>query len=115
MRRGPLYLAAAVALLAVLGIALHAWSRDDPDPPPPPDIVCHAGAYRDATGRLLTLTPAARAQTNSNRRPEYLVSRSMSRSPKMVAGVQKPPGVLALGVSSARQAPAWPSILPVDP
>jgi len=34
MRRGPLYLAAAVALLAVLGIALHAWSRDDPDPPP---------------------------------------------------------------------------------
>ena len=30
MRRGPLYLAAAVALLAVLGIALHAWSRDDP-------------------------------------------------------------------------------------
>src|SRR5687767_1049482 len=34
MRRGPLYLAAAVSLLAVLGIALHAWSRDDPDPPP---------------------------------------------------------------------------------
>ena len=58
MRRGPLYLAAAVALLAVLGIALHAWSRDDPDPPPPPDIVCHAGAYRDANGRLLTLTPS---------------------------------------------------------
>ena len=177
MRRGPLYLAAAVSLLAVLGIALHAWSRDDPDPPPPPDIVCHAGAYRDANGRLLTLTPsedslryrlesgesgrltrqadgrwtatrgwtdygppaavariggcdettiefgltgetlvpATRAQTNSNRRPEYLVSRSISRSPKMVAGVQKPPGVLALGVSSARQAPAWPSILPVDP
>ena len=58
MRRGPLYLAAAVSLLAVLGIALHAWSRDDPDPPPPPDIVCHAGAYRDANGRLLTLTPS---------------------------------------------------------
>ena len=58
MRRGPLYLAAAVALLAVLGIALHAWSRDDPDPPPPPDIVCQAGAYRDANGRLLTLTPS---------------------------------------------------------
>ena len=58
MRRGPLYLAAAVSLLAVLGIALHAWSRDDPDPLPPPDIVCHAGAYRDANGRLLTLTPS---------------------------------------------------------
>ena len=58
MRRGPLYLAAAVALVAVLGIAIHAWSRDDPDPPPPPDVVCHAGAYRDGNGRLLTLTPS---------------------------------------------------------
>ena len=114
MRRGPLYLAAAVALLAVLGIALHAWSRDDPEPPPP-DIVCHAGAYRDASGRLLTLTLAACAQINSNRRPEYLVSRSMSRSPKMVAGVQNPPGVADFGISSARHAPAWPSILPVEP
>jgi hypothetical protein len=53
-----LYLAAVTAVLAVLGIALHAWSRDDPDPPPPPDIVCHAGAYRDVNGRLLTLTPS---------------------------------------------------------
>ena len=58
MRRGPLYLAAGMAVLAVIGIALHAWSRDDPDPPPPVDIVCHAGAYRDADGRLVTLTPS---------------------------------------------------------
>jgi len=138
MQRGLLYLAAAVALVAVSGIALHAWSRDDPDPPPPPDIVCHAGAYRDANGRLLTLTPsdnglryrlesgesgascdspagAWRQDATSNRRPEYLVSRSMSRSPKMVAGVQNPPGVADFGISSARHAPAWPSILPVEP
>jgi len=58
MRREALYLAAGMAVLAVMGIALHAWSRDDPDPPPPPDVVCHAGAYRDANGRLLTLTPS---------------------------------------------------------
>lgn len=58
MRRGALYLAAGTAVLAVLGIALHAWSRDDPDPPPPPDMVCHAGAYRDAIDRLVTLTPS---------------------------------------------------------
>jgi pimeloyl-ACP methyl ester carboxylesterase len=58
MRRGPFYLAAGTAVLAVMGIALHAWSRDDPDPPPPPDVVCHAGAYRDTNGRLLTLTPS---------------------------------------------------------
>jgi dipeptidyl aminopeptidase/acylaminoacyl peptidase len=53
-----LYLAAGTSVLAVMGIALHAWSRDDPDPPPPPDVVCHAGAYRDASGRLVTLTPS---------------------------------------------------------
>jgi hypothetical protein len=58
MRRGPLYLAAGMAVLAVIGIAIHAWSRDDPDPPPAADIVCHAGAYRDANGRLVTLTPS---------------------------------------------------------
>ena len=45
-------------MLAVMGVALHAWSRDERDPPPPPDIVCHAGSYRDANGRLLTLTPS---------------------------------------------------------
>ena len=58
MRRGSLYLVAGVALLAVAGVGLHAWSRDDPDPPPPAEIACHAGAYRDANGRLVTLTPS---------------------------------------------------------
>jgi pimeloyl-ACP methyl ester carboxylesterase len=53
-----LYLAAGLAVLAVLGIALHAWSRDDPDPPPPPEVICLSGAYRDVNGRLITLTPS---------------------------------------------------------
>src|SRR4026208_1021036 len=70
---------------------------------------------KPVTGQAYQAPQSRNRQTTSNRRPEYLVSRSISRSPQMVAGVQKPPGVLALGVSSARQAPAWPSILPVDP
>jgi AraC-like DNA-binding protein len=47
--------------------------------------------------------------------PERAVSRWIRRSPKIVAGVQKPPGVAALSTSSVRQAAAWPSILPVEP
>jgi len=47
--------------------------------------------------------------------PEWPVSRWIRRSPKIVAGVQKPPGVAALSTSSARHAAAWPSILPVEP
>jgi hypothetical protein len=45
-------------VLAVAGIAFHAWSSDDPESPPPAEIACHAGAYRDANGRLVTLTPS---------------------------------------------------------
>jgi AraC-like DNA-binding protein len=47
--------------------------------------------------------------------PEWAVSRWIRRSPKIVAGVQNPPGVAALSTSSVRQAAAWPSILPVEP
>jgi hypothetical protein len=55
------------------------------------------------------------SDTSSKVSPEWAVSRSISRSPKIVAGVQKPPGVAALSTSSARHAAAWPSILPVEP
>jgi AraC-like DNA-binding protein len=47
--------------------------------------------------------------------PEWAVSRWISRSPKIAAGVQKPPRAAALSTSSVRQAAAWPSILPVEP
>lgn len=58
---------------------------------------------------------ASDSGTRSKVSPEWAVSRWIRRSPKIVAGVQKPPGVAALKTSSARQAAAWPSILPVDP
>jgi AraC-like DNA-binding protein len=56
-----------------------------------------------------------RSGTRSKISPEWAVSRWIRRSPKIVAGVQKPPGVAALSTSSVRQAAAWPSILPVEP
>ena len=58
MLRGAMYAAAGTALAAVLGVAFYAWSHDEDDPLPSTDIACHAGAYRDATGRLVTLTPS---------------------------------------------------------
>ena len=58
MLRGAMYAAAGTALCAVLGVALYAWSHDEDDRPPSTDIACHAGAYRDANGRLVTLTPS---------------------------------------------------------
>ena len=42
--------------------------------------------------------------TSSKVSPECAVSRWIRRSPKIVAGVQKPPGVAALSTSSARHA-----------
>jgi AraC-like DNA-binding protein len=56
-----------------------------------------------------------KSETRSKVSPERAVSRWIRRSPKIVAGVQKPPGVAALSTSSVRQAAAWPSILPVEP
>jgi AraC-like DNA-binding protein len=53
--------------------------------------------------------------TGSKVSPEWAVSRWIRRSPKIVAGVQKPPEAAALSRSSVRQAAAWPSILPVEP
>lgn len=57
MGRRARYVVAGAAVLAALGTGLYAWSREVAEPPPPADIVCHAGAYRDAQGRLVTLTP----------------------------------------------------------
>ena len=57
MRRKARYFLIGAAVLAVLVTGLYAWSREAVEPPPPADVVCHAGAYRDASGRLLTLTP----------------------------------------------------------
>ncbi len=56
-----------------------------------------------------------KSETTSKVSPEWAVSRWIRRSPKIVAGVQKPPGLAALSTSSARHAAAWPSILPVEP
>src|ERR1700722_4215151 len=60
-------------------------------------------------------TQFCKSGTSSNVSPELAVNRWIRRSPKIAAGVQKPPGVAALSTSSARHAAAWPSILPVEP
>jgi pimeloyl-ACP methyl ester carboxylesterase len=50
---------AAAAVVVALAAGMYAWPRDHHDDrPPPADIVCHSGAYRDANGRLITLTPS---------------------------------------------------------
>jgi uncharacterized protein len=49
----------ATAVVVALAAGMYAWPRDHHhDRPPPADIVCHSGAYRDANGRLITLTPS---------------------------------------------------------
>lgn len=96
----------SVALAAIVGAA----SRRH--------VACRAG-LRPTT--LLGRYPAARVSaqslpsTTSNVSPAWATRRSISRSPKSVAGVHAPPALSSFPMSRARQTAAWPSIFAVEP
>ena len=59
--------------------------------------------------------PRGQSSLTSKVRPAWATSRSISLSPNMVAGVQKPPLRPEPSNSCARHAPACPSIFAVEP
>jgi len=67
-------------------------------------------------GRHLLRRPQHYQPSSTSKvRPASRRSRSIRRSPKIVAGVQKPPAVFSFPMSRARHRPAWLSIFAVEP